>query len=507
MYLAKRGGVYYFRRPVPLELQPFVRTAKGAPRTEFMESLRTKELASAKRLLGPAIVASQRALDDAEHTRRRQTSALRPAPITPQEEYEEAHRLLSWNESFEDHARWESREAARESVRDVFRRPVDELTEAELAVRDLIADGELDAQDMKDERARKVELEWDAAAREVSQSFSGRQQVVSHPSIKEAFTGYVAERRPAPATVKRWRPIVENLAQFLGHDDASKVSRKDIIAWKNSLRDEVLPNGKQRSARTINETYLPAARVTFEWALRNADSEFGNPVENVSILVPETILSREDRGFTDAEARTILRASLAIEQNGTLAARSRRWLPWLCAYTGARVNEITPLLAEEVEQLEGVWVMNIRPGTSDTLTGHVPSMTKRSVKTRKARYVPLHPHLIQMGFLDLIRSVGSGPVFYDPSKARKPNPANPQHKKVAERLGAWVRGLGVVDEQIGPNHAWRHLFATNSREAGINEAVINAITGHAQSTEGAKYGRFKPSALLRELETLPPFNV
>ena len=45
-YLAKRGSTYYFRRPIPKELQAWFH-----PRTEWMVFLRTKDRDTAKEML------------------------------------------------------------------------------------------------------------------------------------------------------------------------------------------------------------------------------------------------------------------------------------------------------------------------------------------------------------------------------------------------------------------------------------------------------------------------
>lgn len=39
---------------------------------------------------------------------------------------------------------------------------------------------------------------------------------------------------------------------------------------------------------------------------------------------------------------------------------ARRWVPWLCAYTGARVNEMTQLRGQDVQQIEGIWTIPSR---------------------------------------------------------------------------------------------------------------------------------------------------
>jgi integrase len=92
------------------------------------------------------------------------------------------------------------------------------------------------------------------------------------------------------------------------------------------------------------------------------------------------------RGFTDKEAAIILSAALAPMSNLMTRenAGARRWVPWICAYTGARVNEITQLRANDVVNVDGIDCIRI---TSEAGT----------VKTLRERVVPLHPHLTMMG--------------------------------------------------------------------------------------------------------------
>jgi hypothetical protein len=59
--------------------------------------------------------------------------------------------------------------------------------------------------------------------------------------------------------------------------------------------------------------------------------------------------------YLDEEAALILRQ----------AARSqdpvRRWLPLLCAYSGARISEVCQLRGEDITQLSGLWFMKFDP--------------------------------------------------------------------------------------------------------------------------------------------------
>jgi hypothetical protein len=47
-----------------------------------------------------------------------------------------------------------------------------------------------------------------------------------------------------------------------------------------------------------------------------------------------------------------------------------------------------------------------------------------------------------------------------------------------------VRGLGVTDPELSPNHSWRHTFKRIAEAVGITEKVHDAITGHTPATEG-----------------------
>ena len=49
------------------------------------------------------------------------------------------------------------------------------------------------------------------------------------------------------------------------------------------------------------------------------------------------------------------------------------------------------------------------------------------------RKVPLHPHVIEAGFIEFVGRSGRGPLFYDP-KRRRPEAKKPQPKIVAKNV-------------------------------------------------------------------------
>jgi|GEM_PF-419453 len=312
-------------------------------------------------------------------------------------------------------------------------------------------------------------------------------------SIGSLLEGYLKEHEPAPATEKVWRRHLSHFIAFLGHDDATRVTLVDVVAWKDKLLEEPADGSKPKQVRTVRDSYLPAVRSVFKWGAGNGKIAH-NPVAGVRVGGKRKPAVR-DQGLTDDEAKIILAAALKLPPARLSPERklARRWVPWLCAYTGARVNEITQLRGEDVKEQNGIWTIYITPEAG-------------SVKNGKARTVALHPHLLDQGFLQAI-SGKVGPLFYDPSLHRGGSEGNPQYKKVGEFLARWVRDVGVTDPNVWPNHGWRHRFKTQARLVGMDPETRDAIQGHAPRTEGEGYGSVPPEVTDREIRKLPWFRV
>jgi integrase len=304
------------------------------------------------------------------------------------------------------------------------------------------------------------------------------------------FEAYCQDKRRAASTVNRWRCVFMALDALPPHEavrDPDGAQR-----WLDGLVGTGTP---PRSHRTVKDVWLSAARTVFAWAVRKRRVA-ANPFEGCTVEVPRVIQTREtEKEFTEVEAQTILRASLLVEvlspgERGAEWTAARRWVPWLCAYTGARVGELTQLRVQDVEcrssdprgPLGGdeYPVLRITPDAG-------------TVKTGKARTVPIHRHLVEMGFLEYVEAVKArsgkqGPLFFRPpaQPSRKPNYRGPAIK-ARERLAGWVRELGVDDPGIQPNHAWRHSFKRRAARAKIEPRIRDAVCGHAPRTQAERY--------------------
>ncbi|MFK4810953.1 DUF6538 domain-containing protein [Devosia sp. ZW T5_3] len=309
---------------------------------------------------------------------------------------------------------------------------------------------------------------------------------------RKTYAAYLLAKTPAAKTIKRQKGVLSAFFTFVGHDDPSRVTRADALSWmRHRLADGIAP-------QTVWQADIAHPRTLLNWARKN-DYISGRPFDDIDAPAINKKQLR-DKEFTLEESELILKATLdpvstRMTEEG---AAARRWVPWLCAYSGARVNEVTQARSEDVYERKSrngklVWVIRITPEAGST-------------KTNEAREVALHPHVIEMGFLRYVKSRKGKPLFYDPGRARNPNAENPQYAKAGSRLAEWVRKVvGIKDKSVRPNHAWRHLFRSFLLAAEVQEQIIDRIDGHASKTVGQTYGTAWPEVMLAAVSKIPRF--
>jgi hypothetical protein len=73
-------------------------------------------------------------------------------------------------------------------------------------------------------------------------------------------------------------------------------------------------------------------------------------------------------------------------------------------------------------------------------------------------------------------------------------------------LAEWVGSLGVKDNGLRPNHAWRHTFKQIAARADISDRMSDYITGHSQKSEGAMYGKPTVKDMAEALKKFPRYK-
>lgn len=511
-HLINRSGRYHARLVVPKDL----RTAIG--KTELRKPLGA-DYRQALKLLPGAVAQLQHQIAEAERKTGRGDKPLR-YPLAPDQI---AHAHYTRRLAFDDELRNDPRYAAI-GIDDILVKRLREAIagradDAELEalvgaqIERFRASGNLDAKQGSDEWrviARALcSAEYEALERVYERDEGDYTGAIGNPMIANAqpiekpekpvkltqlWQDYVDSRVQADFMRDkgaRQRPVIESLRKYLKHNDARRVTKKDLLGW----RDQLI---KDLSAKTVNDVYLSAIRSVFAWAVANERLP-ENVAQDVRQPKPRKVYGRE-RGFTDAEAVKVLKASRSympkLDEFGHVResdkmADMKRWVPILCAFTGARVSEITQLRKEDVRDVDGQWVVRITPDAG-------------TVKSGGYRDVPLHPQIIEEGFVQFVAAAKAGPLFHsatDPEKYQKAAII------VSNKLSEWLRVNDLRPDGLQPNHAWRHRFKTQCLELGISGRVMDAIQGHAGKTAGDNYGDVTLKAKRDAVERLQRYKL
>lgn len=288
----------------------------------------------------------------------------------------------------------------------------------------------------------------------------------------------------AANTIRRYRSVVKDFTAVIGDKPIRSITPEEIYDWAAARMDRV-------SVRTINSVDLTAIKSMFGYANSMATKRLlkANPAAGILMEGPRAA-RHEKVGFSEDEIASILSASQAVaidEANPTLSY-AQRWCPWLCAYTGARITDITSLRAENILFQKPCWAMKI---------------FRR--KTQTWATLPLHEHLVELGFVEFAREIGTGPLFYDPRR-HDPDSEAPPAELRSQDLARWIRTRVSIKSDAQPNHGWRHTFS-NIAEDFMTRSASYGMTGHSEGNAGGIYRKATYRQLANAIQKFPRYRI
>lgn len=174
------------------------------------------------------------------------------------------------------------------------------------------------------------------------------------------------------------------------------------------------------------------------------------------------------------------------------------WLPLLCAYTGARREEIGQLRVGDVFDAGSIPFIMI----TDAEDG-------QSVKNQNSlRGVPVPPAVQKVGFLDYVkarREAGAAMLFQE-VKHRKlidlaPDKRGHLTEDVGQRFTRTLERLGLKDGR-GGLHRLRHSWTDAARRAGIDREIRRMIAGRTDAGDPVEAGYGGGDLLAEKLAAL-----
>jgi integrase len=289
------------------------------------------------------------------------------------------------------------------------------------------------------------------------------------------------------------RSQVARFVAILGDMDIKSITKRDLTRYRDillqlpknkskSIRDKTVAeqiklaeaNGLARITSTTARNSIKQLSLVFTYAWRELDLIPVNPTFGMQLKSVKKQMEADDtgKGYSQEDLRMVFSHEIFTDNSFKLTyGQACYWIPLLCRYTGARLNEIAQLTQSDIECREGgIYCI------------HINRVDDKSVKNNPSvRRVPLSEHIIELGFLDFVKR-SKGQLFSEVPKGK--------YGARSDTFSGWwskrVNSTGV--STTNPSHAFRHSFKTDMRTLGVADSVSDAITGHSPSNEGASYG-------------------
>jgi len=340
--------------------------------------------------------------------------------------------------------------------------------------------------------------------------------------LAKIIEDYLDEIKPTlgKRALNEQRDCLKYLTDLLGNDyPVSKMDNTQVQEIKKLLTETPKNRNKAKATAGLSlleqvavakENELPVLGSTsvnkylayfgslFGWASRNNYRE-DNPFKGIRVRARKKKHNRRNH-FGKAEMDKIISNLGDGTKNKLVKHNTYYWGTLIAVYTGARRNEIASLLPDDIKQDEvsGIWYFDI-----------TDEEESKQLKTEAAkRIVPIHSKLIDLGFLEYVeearKAIAERPTVKGHPTRLLYDLTYTDHEKWGRKLGRWFNekylvALGLKTEKKSL-HSLRHSFITNLSAAGVEFPHIKAIVGHEAGTvTDQTYAHF-------EIEHLPVFR-
>lgn len=284
-----------------------------------------------------------------------------------------------------------------------------------------------------------------------------------------------------PDDIRRYRDAVISLRANHGKTKVQTFAEKQT----DSLNGRIKP-------KTADYIFQPV-KAFFGWAISVEGLIETNPASAIKLVVGQQKKGeRSRRPFEPDEIRKLFswptftgcQSEHRRDLPGTKIVRDGKyWLPILGYYTGCRLGELVQLAIEDVQDADGLNFLDIN---EKVLLGTDEKSVKSVAGMRK---VPVHPNLLELGFLDFVakraKQDKANVRLFKEIKFGADKQASTVYSKTFARL---MNKVGLTDSRL-VFHSWRHGVEDALRDAEVQPYIIDAIVGHADNTIGSKYGK------------------
>ena len=310
--------------------------------------------------------------------------------------------------------------------------------------------------------------------------------------------------------------ILEEFVEIVGDFDFSRVTKKEV-SYYIDVQTKLPPNRKKsqkyrdltikqvmelnlsqketQTPQNINKR-LSKLSVFGNWGVRQG-LLLTNPFSGMKFLVKKQPNRRQP--FTTDDLKKILKPetylnwTINFEHPYKIHKVNNKlpyyWVFLLGIFSGMRTNEMCQLRCSDIRKEKNIWFM------------FVEDSENTKVKTESSiRKVPLHPQLVELGFIDYVgnlRKKKKTRVFWELREDRDgfaSKVSRHYNEKFLPAIGVWEKHKKVL-------YCTRHTFINKLYSEKVDENVIKTLVGHKKEFTMKHYGGdpFTPEVLLEEI--------
>ena len=310
--------------------------------------------------------------------------------------------------------------------------------------------------------------------------------------------------------------ILEEFVEIVGDFDFSRVTKKEV-SYYIDVQTKLPPNRKKsqkyrdltikqvmelnlsqketQTPQNINKR-LSKLSVFGNWGVRQG-LLLTNPFSGMKFLVKKQRNRRQP--FTTDDLKKILKPetylnwTINFEHPYKIHKVNNKlpyyWVFLLGIFSGMRTNEMCQLRLSDLKKVDKIWFM------------FVEDSENTKVKTESSiRKIPLHPQLIELGFIDYVgnlRKKKKTRVFWELREDRDgfaSKVSRHYNEKFLPAIGVWEKHKKVL-------YCTRHTFINKLYSEKVDENVIKTLVGHEKEFTMKHYGGdpFTPEVLLEEI--------
>ena len=323
------------------------------------------------------------------------------------------------------------------------------------------------------------------------------------PTFLQVWEMYVQERKPTEANLSNNSTHIRRFIELIGDKPITHYNKLDIKRYKDILLkipvhmtasqkkagilatiqglEESGAEYRALSAYNIRNSCLSVVRLIFNYALGNALIQ-NNPADGITVSYKKSITPPRLPFSTD-EIGKILNSPLFTDKNFNLTPQKRKdyqWVILLAIFTGARLEEIGRLAADDIRTEKNIAYIFIHEDES------IGRTVKNSASIRK---VPIHSELIKIGFMELAAEAKNAQQRYlFPSLFEAKIIKGKCTHNYSKWFGRYCDRIGMSEKEK-TFHSFRHTFKRVLRNAGVDKLLIDALQGHTEGDVSSQYGR------------------